>query len=247
MTAVAGAGAGPSDATGPATAPAVIELDGVARVHPGDPPVAALRRADLVVRTGEYVAIVGPSGSGKSTLLNVIGCLDRHTAGVYRLDGVDVSTLSDRQRALARAERIGFVFQAFHLLTNRSIEENVMLAELYTRRPRRGRRQRALSSLEQVGLDHRIGFPAGRLSGGERQRVAVARALVARPSLLLCDEPTGNLDSRTAASLLDLLEQLRAGGLTILLITHDPVVAARADRRFRIEDGVTSDDPTEPA
>ncbi len=216
----------------------VIELTGVSRTFGADPPVEALHGVDLTVQAGEWVAIVGPSGSGKSTLLNVVGLLDRQTGGTYRFQGVDVAALDDRRRAGLRGRRIGFVFQAFHLLPHRSVVENVMLAELYIAAPRRGRRRRAMAALDRVGLVDRAGFLPTRLSGGQRQRAAIARALMAEPSLLLCDEPTGNLDSTSAASLLDLFGRLAGDGLTLAVITHDDHVAARAHRQVRMVDGV---------
>ena len=163
---------------------------------------------DLAIWPGEWLAVVGPSGSGKSTLLNVLGLLDRQTEGTYRLDGVDVNELDDLARAGLRGRRIGFIFQAFHLLPHRTVLENVMLAELYVGAPRRGRQERALEALERVGLGDRADFLPTRLSGGQRQRAAIARALMAEPSLLLCDEPTGNLDSKSAANVLDILGEL---------------------------------------
>jgi len=219
------------------TPPIAVELRGVSRSYGTDPPVVALRDVDLEVRDGEWLAIVGPSGSGKSTLLNILGCLDRQTEGTYLLHGVDVCALSDRQRAGFRSWNIGFVFQSFHLLSHRTVIENVMLAEVYGRRPRKNRRERARKALAAVGLEDRIEFLPTRLSGGERQRVAIARALVAQPRLLLCDEPTGNLDSATTRSILDLLAELHYDGLTIVMITHEPDVAARAERQVRIVDG----------
>ncbi len=218
----------------------VLRLRGVYRQFPGTPPVEVLTDLALTVRIGEYLAIVGPSGSGKSTLLHILGLLDRPSAGTYELDGIDTTTLSDGRRSALRAGRIGFVFQSFHLLAQRSIEENVMLAELYgggARRRRRGRRQRARSALERVGLGHRLGAAAGTLSGGERQRVAIARALVTQPAILLCDEPTGNLDRANTAAVLATFDELHAQGMTIVVITHDPTVAARADRRVGMVDG----------
>ena len=215
----------------------VLEMRGIERTFPGDPPVEVLKGLDLSVAAGDYLAIVGPSGSGKSTLLNVIGLLDRPTAGSYAIDGVETSTLSEGQRAGVRGSRIGFVFQSFHLLSHRSALENVMLAELYNRRPKKGRAARAREALERVGLGHRVDFDPPRLSGGERQRVAIARALTSEPSLLLCDEPTGNLDSANTQSVLDLFDDLRAQGLTLLIITHDDHVSERADRRVTIRDG----------
>ncbi|WP_084470453.1 ATP-binding cassette domain-containing protein [Jiangella gansuensis] len=215
-------------------------MTGVGRVFPGPPPVEAVRGVDLTIRSGEYVSIVGPSGSGKSTLLHLLGLLDRPTHGVYRLDGVDVSTLPERRRTRLRGERIGFVFQAFHLLPHRSVLENVELSMTYLRVPRRERTARARATLERVGLAHRVDFDPLLLSGGERQRVAIARALVAQPSLLLADEPTGNLDSGNALSVLALFDELHADGLTLAVITHDDGVSARAERQVRIVDGTVS-------
>jgi ABC-type lipoprotein export system ATPase subunit len=215
----------------------VVELRGVSRTFDRDPPVHALRGVDLTIWPGEWLAIVGPSGSGKSTLLNVLGLLDRQTEGTYRFDGVDVNELDDLARAGLRGRRIGFIFQAFHLLPHRSVLENVMLAELYVGAPRRGRRERAMEALDRVGLSDRASFLPTRLSGGQRQRAAIARSLMAEPSLLLCDEPTGNLDSKSAANVLDILGDLSRSGLTLIVITHDESVAARAQRRVRIVDG----------
>src|SRR5262249_32973117 len=163
--------------------------------------VHALVDVDLRVRRGDWLAVTGPSGAGKSTLLNIIGCLDRPTSGSYFIDGINTTKLSDRQRAGLRSQRIGFVFQSFHLLPYRTVLENVMLAEVYRKRPYRGRRDRALAAIRRVGLEHRADFLPTKLSGGERQRVAIARALVGSPSLLLCDEPTGNLDSKNSAAI----------------------------------------------
>ncbi|MEO3874403.1 ABC transporter ATP-binding protein [Nonomuraea sp. B12E4] len=216
----------------------VIELTGVRREFPADPPVRALDDVSLRVEGGDYLAIVGPSGSGKSTLLNVLGLLDRPGSGSYRLDGTETTALGDGARTRLRGDRIGFVFQSFHLLAHRTVAENVMLAEIYGRQPRRGRRERALAALERVGLGHRTDFRPDRLSGGERQRAAIARALMGEPSLLLCDEPTGNLDSRNTEAVLDLFEELRRQGLTIVVITHEQEVSERAGRRVRITDGV---------
>jgi len=215
----------------------VLELHEVGRRFGTDPPVHALVDVDLRVDPGEWLAISGPSGSGKSTLLNVIGCLDRHTSGTYLFDGVDTATLSDGERAGLRSRCIGFVFQSFHLLPHRPVLQNVMLAEVYRKQSHRGRRDRALAALEQVELTHRADFLPTRLSGGEQQRVAIARALVGSPSLLLCDEPTGNLDSRTTASIIDLFEALHQEGLTLIIVTHEEDIAARASRRVRIVDG----------
>lgn len=224
----------------------MIRLSGLGRVFDTDPPVHALRDVDLQVRRGEHLSIVGPSGSGKSTLLNTLGLLDRPTSGSYWLDGVLTNTLGDPERTALRGSRIGFVFQSFHLLPYRTVDENVMLAETYrTPRPGRARRtraERARAALTRVGLGHRFGFLPGRLSGGERQRVAIARALMGEPALLLCDEPTGNLDSENTESVLALFDELQAQGMTLLVITHDDAVSGRAGRRVRIRDGMLRQD-----
>ncbi|MEE1927532.1 ABC transporter ATP-binding protein [Streptomyces sp. TRM 70351] len=230
--------------SGGAGAPPVIELRGAGLTYPGPPPVEALRPCTLTVRAGEYVTIVGPSGSGKSTLLNILGLLDVPTAGTYRLNGTDTTAVPDRQRTALRGHRIGFVFQSFHLLPHRTALENVALATVYNQAvPRRQRRARAREALERVGLAHRTDASPPHLSGGERQRVAIARALVARPALLLCDELTGNLDTVTAESVLALLDELHGDGMTVLVITHDPAVAARGRRTVRIRDGVLTEQP----
>jgi putative ABC transport system ATP-binding protein len=213
----------------------------LARTYPGSPPVLALRPTDLVIEAGDYVAVTGPSGSGKSTLLHLLGLLDSPTQGRYLLDGMDTSTLNDRDRSSLRGRRIGIVFQSFHLLPYRSALENVLLAEMYNRTPRDGRVQAAVDALQAVGLSHRMDALPTTLSGGECQRVAIARALVNRPSLLLCDEPTGNLDSRNAAALMDLLDELNRAGFTIVVITHDQKVAAHAGRMIAISDGVLTE------
>ena len=219
----------------------VIELRGVGRRFGSDPPVDALVDVSLSIDRGQWLAIVGPSGSGKSTLLNVLGCLDRQTSGTFLFDGIDVGALTDRQLAGLRSRGIGFVFQAFHLMAHRSVIENVMLAEVYRRSPAKGRRERAAAALDQVGLASRMDFMPTRLSGGERQRVAIARAVVGAPSLLLCDEPTGNLDSVTTDSILDLFAGLNQQGLTVVMITHESDVAERAQRRVHMVDGRLSE------
>jgi putative ABC transport system ATP-binding protein len=218
----------------------VIELRGLGRTYPGPPPVSALRLADLVIDGGDYVAVTGPSGSGKSTLLHLLGLLDAPTEGSYLLDGLDTSALNDRDRSALRGRRIGIVFQAFHLLPYRTALENVLLAELYNQTPRGARLRAAPDALDAVGLGHRLDALPTTLSGGECQRVAIARALVSRPSLMLCDEPTGNLDSRNAAALMELLDELSAAGYTVVVITHDAGVAAHASRTIEISDGVLS-------
>ena len=225
-----------TEAVGDPAAP-VIELRGVTRVFPGAPPVHALGETFLTVERGEYVSIIGPSGSGKSTLLHLLGLLDRPTDGDYYLDGLPTAALSETDRAALRGGRIGFVYQAFHLLPHRTVLDNVLLATLYSGVPRAERRERALAALDRVGLSHRLGFMPTVLSGGERQRVAVARAVVASPHVLLADEPTGNLDTVNTAGVLDLFDELHAEGLTLVVITHDDEVSRRAGRQVRIIDG----------
>lgn len=225
--------------------PAVVELDDIHRhFGSGEPIVRALDGVSLRIERGESVAIVGPSGSGKSTLMTVIGLLDRATSGRYLLDGIDVETLSDRERAGVRATKIGFVFQSFHLLAHRSAVENVMLGDSYRRAPRTGRRERAARALERVGLGHRLDARPTKLSGGERQRVAIARALLGDPALLLCDEPTGNLDSENTASVLDLFDDLVGTGVTLVVVTHEHDVAIRMGKQFHMIDGHLTEGPT---
>lgn len=217
--------------------PPVIKLLGIGKRFGSDPPVDALKHVDLEVQRGEWMAVMGPSGSGKSTLLNVIGCLDVPTSGMYEFAGIDVGSLPDRNRAGLRARGIGFVFQSFHLLAHRSVVENVAISEVYCSAGRSGRSDRALAALDKVGMGHRSAFLPTRLSGGERQRVAIARSLVGSPHLLLCDEPTGNLDSQTTTMVLDILQTLHRDGMTIVMITHERDVAAAAPRRVMIIDG----------
>lgn len=232
VDATAAPAAGPARAAHP-----VLELRAAGRVFPGPPEVHALRPTDLRVERGEYVSIVGPSGSGKSTLLHLLGLLDRPTSGEYLVDGIPTVAAGEDERALLRGESIGFVFQAFHLLDRRTVLDNVLLATLYSGVPRHERRDRALAAIDRVGLSHRVDFLPGVLSGGERQRVAVARAVVAGPRVLLADEPTGNLDSVSSGAVLGLFDELHAEGLTLVVITHDMTVADRAERRVRITDG----------
>jgi putative ABC transport system ATP-binding protein len=222
------------------TAP-VVELHGVSRSFTGPPEVQAVRDVDLTIVAGEYVSVIGPSGSGKSTLLHLIGLLDRPSTGQYLLNGRDTATASERERAAVRGREIGFVFQAFHLLPQRSVLDNVAIGAVYQGVPTRERRRRARAMLERVGLGHRLDFSPRTLSGGERQRVAVARALVTTPALLLADEPTGNLDSASSSSLLDVFDELHEAGMTIAVITHDDAVSRRAQRGVRIVDGRLSD------
>jgi putative ABC transport system ATP-binding protein len=221
----------------------VAELVGVTRVYPGQPPVRALRGVSLRVDEGELVGIVGPSGSGKTTLLNVLGTLDRADAGTVRIAGHDVSTLTDRQLSGLRAHRVGFVFQQFFLSPGVSALDNVANGLLYIGLPLAERRRQAKQVLERVGLADRAHHRPNELSGGQSQRVAVARALVGRPSILLADEPTGALDSESGAGVLELLRELHQSGTTIVVITHDHEVAAMLPRQLHIRDGqIVSDD-----
>jgi putative ABC transport system ATP-binding protein len=230
-------------------APAVLDVRGVTKVYgEGDTAVHALRGVDFTVEKGGYVAIMGSSGSGKSTLMNVLGCLDVPTSGEYHLDGVDVSRLDDRQLAVVRNRRIGFVFQAFNLIPRTTALANVELPLAYAGVRAARRRRRAMAALEMVGLADRAGHEPNQLSGGQQQRVAVARALVSEPALVLADEPTGNLDSASTGDLLSILDALHADGRTIVLITHEPDVAERAGRLVRLLDGrVVSDVRRVPA
>jgi putative ABC transport system ATP-binding protein len=235
---------GATAATTPPSTP-VVELRGVGRRYPGAVAVDAVRDVDLTIAAGEYISIVGPSGSGKSTLLHVLGLLDRPSAGTYLLDGIDTAATTERERARLRAERIGFVFQAFYLLAHASAVENVMLGLLYGGASRAARKAAAEEGLARVGMTHRADFSPSTLSGGERQRVAIARALVARPSLVLADEPTGNLDTVNARGVLDLFDELHADGITIAVITHDLDVSRHAQRTVRIVDGQIVDERVE--
>jgi putative ABC transport system ATP-binding protein len=208
----------------------------------GDTVIRALRGVDITIRRGEYVAIMGPSGSGKSTLMNIIGCLDHPDGGEYWLNGNLVSNLDDSQLAVLRNREIGFIFQTFNLLARADALHNVELPLIYAGISRRERIERAQHALQQVGLQERIRHRPAELSGGQRQRVAVARALVTRPSLLLADEPTGNLDSITAHDILELFAGLHAAGNTIVMVTHDSDVAAHAHRTIRLLDGSIESD-----
>jgi putative ABC transport system ATP-binding protein len=219
----------------------LVELRDVTRSFPGPPEVQALRGVNLTIERGAYLSIVGPSGSGKSTMLNILGLLDRPSVGEYSLEGILTSALDERARAAERAGRIGFVFQSFHLMARRTVLENVMMPMLYDGTRRVEREPRAASALERVGLAERSSFLPGFLSGGERQRVAIARALASGPSILLADEPTGNLDQATTGEIMDLFEELNRDGLTVAIITHDVEVARRATRSVRISRGRLSE------
>jgi putative ABC transport system ATP-binding protein len=226
------------------TAEAIVTLRGVGRQYPGG--VVALRDVDLDIARDELVAIVGPSGSGKSTLLNVIGTLDRPSAGSVVIDGFDVARLSDRELSALRAGRIGFVFQLFHLAPGMPVIDNVADGLLYTGIARRERRRRAALALERVGMGYRLSHRPHELSGGEKQRTAIARAVVGEPALLLADEPTGALDSNAGESLMRLLADLHQDGTTIVVITHDKDVAAHLSRQVSMLDGRVVGDRTGP-
>jgi putative ABC transport system ATP-binding protein len=226
-------------------APPVIEIRALTKVyHLGEVEVRALDGVDLLVETGEFVAIMGPSGSGKSTLMNIIGCLDRPTTGTYVLDGADVSQLSRDQRAIIRNAKIGFVFQSFNLLARTSSMENVELPLLYgdLALAKKERHEKARAALHHVGLAGREGNYPSQLSGGQQQRVAIARALVTDPAILLADEPTGNLDSRTSLEVMGIFQELNDEGKTVVLITHEPDIAQHAKRIVHVRDGKIQQD-----
>jgi putative ABC transport system ATP-binding protein len=226
----------------------IIETRGLEKVYGSNGnAVHALRGIDLTIERGEFLALIGPSGSGKSTLMSILGCLDTPTGGTYALDGRQVEGLSGSDLAAIRNEKIGFVFQQYNLLPKATILRNVELPMLYAGVPRRERRERALQLLEKVGIPDKAGVLPGQLSGGQRQRVAIARALANRPALLLADEPTGALDTKTGEEVLGLFRELHAHGNTVLLVTHDPGIAARADRRVELRDGLLLRDVQEKA
>ena len=222
----------------------MMELRGICREYEvGGETVHALDRVDLTIRPGEYVSIMGPSGSGKSTLLNVLGLLDRPTKGTYTLQGEDVSKLDDDALAAKRQRHIGFVFQFFHLIPRLTALENVELPLVLAGAAQRERRERATKVLESVGLGPRLRHRPDQLSGGERQRVAICRAIIMQPSFLLADEPTGNLDSKSGAEIMQIIEQLNRDGIALLIVTHDPAIGSRASRHLSLRDGkIVSDE-----
>ncbi|WP_153111780.1 ABC transporter ATP-binding protein [Propionivibrio limicola] len=218
--------------------PALIELSGIERVFLlGDSEVHALHQLDLRIDAGEYVAVMGPSGSGKSTLLNLLGLLDRPNVGTYRLEGRDVTTLSPEEQARVRSERIGFVFQSFHLVPRLTAAENIALPMMLAGIAPAERNKRVEQALKDYGLTNRANHRPNELSGGQRQRVAIARATIMQPAVILADEPTGNLDRATGEEVMRLLEALNQSGVTLIIVTHDTVLGARAGRQLRMEDG----------
>jgi putative ABC transport system ATP-binding protein len=235
----------PSPSTIRPDARPVVELRAVRKTYykpDGSIMVEALRGVDITINEGEYVAIMGASGSGKSTLMNILGCLDRPTAGDYILDGLNSVEMDDESLSRFRGEKIGFVFQAFNLIPQLSVEENVEVPLFYQSKPAKERRQRAIESLDAVGLGDRLGHRPRELSGGQQQRVAIARALVTSPVILMADEPTGNLDSKTGESILSLFERLHGAGMTLIMVTHDDDIATRCERVIRLRDGLVESD-----
>ncbi len=221
----------------------VIELSGIKKIYQvGGQEVAALAGIDLNIAKGEFAALMGPSGSGKSTLMNILGCLDRPTVGSYKLDGQEVATLSDDELAVTRNRRIGFVFQNFNLLSRISAAENVALPLVYAGVGRREREEKAKKILDAVGLGDRAGHQPNELSGGQRQRVAIARALVNDPHIIMADEPTGNLDTKSTKEIMEIFEGLHKEGRTIILVTHEPDIAACASRQLLVRDGLITRD-----
>lgn len=226
---------------------ALIELSGIERVFQlGDTEVHALSGLDLNIEAGEYVAVMGPSGSGKSTLLNLLGLLDRPNAGTYRLEGRDVTTLSPDEQARVRSERIGFVFQSFHLVPRLTAAENIALPMTLAGIAATERNRRVAQALQDFGLEHRADHRPDQLSGGQRQRVAIARATIMQPALILADEPTGNLDRQTGEEVMHLLEALNGKGVTLVVVTHDQVLGARSRRQLAMEDGRLKVDSARP-
>ncbi|WP_330442830.1 ABC transporter ATP-binding protein [Flavobacterium sp. C4GT6] len=225
----------------------IIDIKGITRNFPlGNEVVKVLKGIDLSINKGEYVALMGPSGSGKSTLMNLLGCLDTPTGGTYILNGKDVSKMSDNELAEIRNKEIGFVFQTFNLLPRTTALDNVALPMVYAGYKKPERNERASQVLTQVGLEDRMDHKPNQLSGGQRQRVAVARALVNHPSIILADEPTGNLDSKTSVEIMNLFNEIHANGNTVILVTHEEDIAAYAHRVIRLRDGVIESDKVNP-
>jgi putative ABC transport system ATP-binding protein len=225
----------------------MIRLTGIVKRYVmGEETLMALAGVDLHIGRNEYVALIGPSGSGKSTLMNLIGCLDTPSEGTYVLNGRDTSTMNDNELAQVRNQEIGFVFQSFHLLPRLTVLENVMQPLVYRGMPRAERKALATEALQKVGLGSRLGHRPNQLSGGQRQRVAVARALVGKPSILLADEPTGNLDSRTSAEIMALFDEVHRSGQTVVVVTHEPDIAAYCERTLRVNDGKIVQDTRNP-
>lgn len=224
----------------------MIELQGICRTFTlGEHKVRALDQVDLSVAAGEYLSVMGPSGSGKSTLLNIIGLLDLPDAGSFQLSGQETTSLSEEQRAMMRSEHIGFVFQAYHLIPRLNAQENIELPMMLAGMPAYERRKLAIQAMERLGIADRAHHLPKQLSGGQRQRVALARAIVRRPSILLADEPTGNLDSHSGAEVVELIEELNRDGITLFVVTHDANLGARAPRRIRMVDGAIDEDINE--
>jgi len=221
----------------------IIALAGISRTYEvGGRPVLALRNVDLEIAPGEHLSIMGPSGSGKSSLLNILGCLDRPTTGTYRLEGQETSQLSERELALVRRHKIGFIFQFFHLVPRLTAAENVELPMMFAGIEPQERKQSVVEALAAVDLSDRTEHRPDQLSGGERQRVAIARAIVMRPAILLADEPTGNLDSASGREVVERIEAMNRAGITLVVVTHDPAIGERAHRRIRLADGIVVSD-----